>query len=143
MDVMILESVPTILRGQLSRWLTPGGGGVHVGRVSVLVRDQLWSLALAKAGGGRVIQIWRCPGEPGYGLRVHGLKEAELVDLEGLPMSATKDAAWREAMARFADRRSKSDTDEGVGDFNPPLALAMCSPRTRGDGPYRVCPGVD
>ncbi len=104
MDVMILERVPTVLRGELSRWLTPVGGGVHVGRVSALVRDQLWALALAKAGQGRVIQIWQCRGEPGYALRVHGLVDAQLVDLEGLPMIAVKDAAWRQAMARFTPR---------------------------------------
>lgn len=104
MDVMILEKVPTALRGELSRWLTPVGGGVHVGRVSALVRDQLWTLAVSKAGQGRVIQIWQCRGEPGYALRVHGLVDAELVDLEGLPMIAVKDAAWREAMNRFTAR---------------------------------------
>ena len=104
MDVMILEKVPTVLRGELSRWLTPVGGGVHVGRVSALVRDQLWTLAVSKAGQGRVIQIWQCRGEPGYALRVHGLVDAELVDLEGLPMIAVKDAAWREAMNRFTVR---------------------------------------
>lgn len=104
MDVMILERVPTVLRGELSRWLTPVGGGVHVGRVSALVRDQLWALALAKAGQGRVIQIWQCRGEPGYALRVHGLVDAQLVDLEGLPMIAVKDAAWRQAMVRFTPR---------------------------------------
>lgn len=104
MDVMILERVPTVLRGELSRWLTPVGGGVHVGKVSALVRDHLWSLAVSKAGEGRVIQIWHCRGEPGYALRVHGLVDAELVDLEGLPMIAVKDAAWREAMRRFTTR---------------------------------------
>jgi CRISPR-associated protein Cas2 len=104
MDVMILEKVPTVLRGELSRWLTPVGGGVHVGRVSALVRDQLWALALAKAGQGRVIQIWQCRGEPGYALRVHGLVASQLVDLEGLPMIAIKDAAWRQAMERFTPR---------------------------------------
>jgi CRISPR-associated protein Cas2 len=104
MDVMILERVPTVLRGELSRWLTPVGGGVHVGRVTALVRDHLWSLAVSKAGQGRVIQIWQCRGEPGYALRVHGLVDAELVDLEGLPMIAVKDAAWREAMTRFTSR---------------------------------------
>ncbi|MFN9547123.1 MAG: type I-E CRISPR-associated endoribonuclease Cas2e [Cyanobacteriota bacterium] len=101
---MILENVPTALRGELSRWLTPVGGGVHVGRVSALVRDQLWNLAVTKAGQGRVIQIWHSRGEPGYALRVHGLVDAELVDLEGLPMIAVKDAAWREAMNRFTVR---------------------------------------
>lgn len=119
MDVMILESVPTVLRGELSRWLTPVGGGVHVGRISALVRDQLWSLALSKAGGGRVIQIWRCPGEPGYCLRVHGLQDAELVDLEGLPMIAIKDAAWREAMARLTDRPRSRSPGTGSEDLSP------------------------
>ena len=119
MDVMILESVPTILRGELSRWLTPVGGGVHVGRVSALVRDQLWNLAISKAGAGRVIQIWRCPGEPGYDLRVHGLQDAELVDLEGLPMIAIKDAAWRQAMDRFTDRKDGSMLERGSGDLGP------------------------
>lgn len=101
MDVMILENVPTVLRGELSRWLTPVGGGVHVGRVSALVRDELWALALAKANQGRVIQIWQTRGEPGYALRVHGLVDSQLIDLEGLPLIAVKDAAWRRAMERF------------------------------------------
>lgn len=104
MDVMILERVPTVLRGELSRWLTPVGGGVHVGKVTALVRDHLWGLALSKAGQGRVIQIWQCRGEPGYALRVHGLMNSDLVDLEGLPMIAVKDAAWQEAMNRFTSR---------------------------------------
>ncbi len=105
MVVMILEKVPTVLRGELSRWLTPVGGGVHVGRVSTLVRDELWALAIAKAGQGRVIQIWQTRGEPGYALRVHGLVGSQLIDLEGLPMIAVTDAAWREAMDRFTSRR--------------------------------------
>lgn len=101
---MILEKVPAVLRGELSRWLTPVGGGVHVGRVSALVRDELWALVVAKAGQGRVIQIWQARGEPGYALRVHGLVSSQLIDLEGLPMIAVKDAAWREAMDRFTSR---------------------------------------
>jgi CRISPR-associated protein Cas2 len=111
MVVMILEKVPTLLRGELSRWLTPVGGGVHVGRVSALVRDELWALAVAKAGQGRVIQIWQTRGEPGYALRVHGLVGSQLIDLEGLPMIAVKDAAWREAMDRFTSRRQAAMVD--------------------------------
>ncbi len=105
MDVIILEKVPTVLRGELSRWLTPVGSGVYVGRVSALVRDELWALAVAKADEGRVVQIWQTRGEPGYALRVHGLVDSQLVDLEGLPMIAIKDAAWREAMDRFTTSR--------------------------------------
>ena len=121
MDVMILERVPTILRGELSRWLTPVGGGVHVGRVSALVRDHLWALAISKAGSGRVIQIWQRRGEPGYGLRVHGLVDSQLVDLEGLPMIAVKDAAWREAMARFTSRSKPGKLDSSQKTSGPPM----------------------
>jgi CRISPR-associated protein Cas2 len=119
MVVMILERVPTVLRGELSRWLTPVGGGVHVGQISALVREELWKLALNKAGNGRVIQIWSCRGEPGYGLRVHGLVDASLVDLEGLPMIAVRDAAWRQAMERFTGKAPDSSIAEAAGDLGP------------------------
>jgi CRISPR-associated protein Cas2 len=119
MEVMILECVPTVLRGELSRWLTPVGGGVYVGTVSALVRDELWRLALSKAESGRVIQIWSCRGEPGYGLRVHGLVDATLVDLEGLPMIAVRDAAWREAMERFSPRPTCGSMEGAAGHISP------------------------
>ena len=101
MLVMILEAVPQSLRGELSRWLTPVCAGVYVASVSALVRDRLWELAVSKAKTGRIIQVWDQPGEPGYGLRVHGLTRSMVVDLEGLPMIAVRDAAWLEAMERF------------------------------------------
>lgn len=117
MLVMLLERVPAVLRGELSRWLTPVATGVHVGRVSALVRDELWALALRKAGSGRVIQIWANRGEPGYAMRVHGLQDAELLDLEGLPFIAVRDAAWREAMQRFARSPPSSTVGETLDDF--------------------------
>ena len=101
MLVMILEAVPPSLRGELSRWLTPVCVGVYVGKVSTLVRDKLWERAVAKAGTGRIIQAWSQSGEPGYGLRAHGLTNSTLVDLEGLPMVAVQDSAWAEAADRF------------------------------------------
>ena len=117
MDVMILESVPPILRGEFSRWLTPIGGGVHVGQISAYVRDHLWSMATSKVGSGRAIQIWSCRGEPGYSMRVCGLQGAELIDLEGIPMIAIKDAAWREAIERFTDRPVGGMVEGALGDL--------------------------
>lgn len=117
MLVMLLERVPVALRGELSRWLTPVASGVHIGRVSALVRDELWALAIAKAEAGKVIQIWSCGGEPGYDLRVHGLENSSLVSLEGLPLIAFRDAAWPQAMKRFTRPAQHSTLDEGLGDF--------------------------
>ncbi len=118
MLVMILEAVSPSLRGELSRWLTPICTGVYVGRVSVLVRDSLWKLAVAKVKTGRVLQAWDQPGEPGYGLRAHGLTNSSLVDLEGLPMIAVQDAAWSEAMARFHLMPMYSEDMDTEGDFH-------------------------
>ncbi len=117
MLVMILESVPTVLRGELSRWITPIGQGVYVGRVSALIRDELWALAVSKARSGRVIQIWSRRGEPGYDLRVHGMEPSTLMDLEGIPMIAVKDAAWRQACERFRLPTASFSPDKHSGDL--------------------------
>lgn len=119
MVVMILERVPAVLRGELSRWLTPITTGIHVGRVSPLVRDQLWDLALDKVENGSVIQIWQCRGEPGYELRVHGLLGATLVDLEGLPLIAVQDAVWRAAVERFTKPSIEGNLVNDGGDLTP------------------------
>ena len=42
MLVMMLETVPVGLRGELTRWLIEPHPGVFVGHVSALVRDRLW-----------------------------------------------------------------------------------------------------
>lgn len=119
MLVMVLEAVPISLRGELSRWLTPVCVGVYVGKVSTLVRDKLWERAVAKAGTGRIIQAWNQPGEPGYGLRAHGLTNSTLIDLEGLPMVAVRDAAWAEAVERF-HLPSGTHAKNGGGALPPP-----------------------
>ena len=46
MIVMILENVPTSLRGELSRWLLEPRAGVFVGHVSARVRDKLSTVLL-------------------------------------------------------------------------------------------------
>lgn len=102
MLVMILEAVPEAVKGELSRWLTPIGTGVFVGRASAEVRDLLWHAAVAKAGEGRVVQAWARRGEPGYALRAHGFRDARVVSMEGVPLVAVQDAAWRQAVERFA-----------------------------------------
>ena len=45
MVVLILENVPTGLRGELSRWMLQPRSGIFVGSVSGMVRDRLWEKA--------------------------------------------------------------------------------------------------
>lgn len=95
MVVMTLEKVPPSLKGELSRWLLEVQAGVYVGKVSALVRDLLWNKAVAKSAGGRCVQAWRTNTEQGFDLRISGDPKREVVDIDGLKLVATRNAAWK------------------------------------------------
>jgi hypothetical protein len=54
------------------------------------VRDELWELAVAKAGRGSVLQVWSYPCPQGYRYRAHNASGREFVDLEGLTLVRVK-----------------------------------------------------
>jgi CRISPR-associated protein Cas2 len=82
MVVMILEKVPTSLRGELTRWLIEPHPGV--GHVSALVRDKLWEKCVKKLGDGGMIQMWSTNTEQRFAIRSWGQTGREIVDMEGL-----------------------------------------------------------
>ncbi|QLH75188.1 MAG: type I-E CRISPR-associated endoribonuclease Cas2 [Methanomassiliicoccales archaeon] len=84
MLIMILESVPQSLRGELSRWMIEPRTGVFIGKVSGEVRDKLWDKCLESKKFGSVIQIWNSNNEQGFSARAYGLKSKKFVDLDGL-----------------------------------------------------------
>jgi CRISPR-associated protein Cas2 len=84
MLVMILEKVPSSLRGELTRWLIEPHPGVFVGHVSALVRDKLWDKCAGRLKEGGMIQIWSTNTEQRFAMRAWGETGRELVDMEGL-----------------------------------------------------------
>lgn len=84
MVVMILERVPTGLRGELTRWLLEPQAGVFVGRVSALVRDRLWEKACRKASGGGCLMMYSGDNEQGFRVKMWGRTARVVDDLEGL-----------------------------------------------------------
>ncbi len=73
MLVMILEKVPTSLRGALSRWLLEPKTGIFLGNPSARVRDELWNRAVNKAkNSGNVLQIWTDGNPQGFSYRQYG-----------------------------------------------------------------------
>lgn len=84
MVVMILERVPTSLRGSLTRWLIEPSAGVFVGKVSALVRQKLWEMCLETRNVGGMIQIWSAANEQGFDARIFGDTSRQFVDYEGL-----------------------------------------------------------
>ncbi len=93
MIVMILESVPVGVRGELTRWLLELRAGVFVGNVSAMVRDRLWEMVcgkLGKKGGGFLIQTTNT--EQGYTIRSVGTTTKTVEDYDGLLLVCTKSA---------------------------------------------------
>jgi CRISPR-associated protein Cas2 len=83
---MVLESVPPSLRGELTRWLVEPHPGVFVGHVSALVRDRLWEKCNKRRKAGGVVQIWSTNNEQHFRMRMSGLTDREVVEMEGLQL---------------------------------------------------------
>lgn len=84
MVVFILENVRSSLRGELSRWLFEVKVGVFTGRVSALVRDELWILIEQKLGKGSAVLIHSANNEQGFSARILGNPSRSLIDIEGI-----------------------------------------------------------
>lgn len=84
--VLVLESVPVGLRGELTRWLIEPHPGVFVGHVSALVRDRLWMKCCQGVKDGGVVQIWSTSNEQRFAIRSYGTTRREIVDLEGVQL---------------------------------------------------------
>ncbi len=84
MVVIILESVPTSLRGELTRWLIEPHPGTFVGHVSAMVRERLWHKVCRARRSGGVIMIWSTNNEQRFAIQMHGCTKRKIVDYEGL-----------------------------------------------------------
>jgi CRISPR-associated protein Cas2 len=89
MVVIILENVRTTVRGELSRWLFEVKAGVFTGKVSALVRDELWDSIGAKLGKGSAMMIYPANNEQGFQAKTLGNPSRHLVDIEGLLLVKT------------------------------------------------------
>jgi len=90
MVVFILENVPPSLRGELSRWLFEVKAGVFTGKISALVRDELWQLIGKQLGKGSAVMIYPMNNEQGFSAKTLGNPSRRLVDIEGLLLVRTQ-----------------------------------------------------
>ena len=83
---MILENVPTRLRGELTRWLLEPHPGVFLGHVNALVRDRLWEKCCKARGVGGLLQAWNTNTEQRFQMRMSGQTRRILIESEGLQL---------------------------------------------------------
>lgn len=86
MVVMILEKVPTSLRGELTRWLIEPHTGVFVGHVNAMVRDRLWKKCRKAKRAGGIVQIWSTNTEQRFQMRMTGETKRDVVNFDGLQL---------------------------------------------------------
>jgi CRISPR-associated protein Cas2 len=86
MVVIILERVPTSLRGELTRWMLEPRTGVFVGKVSAMVRDRLWEKVCSSMRGGAGMLVYSSDNEQGFSMRFWGSTSRWVSDFEGLTL---------------------------------------------------------
>jgi len=86
MMVMILEKVPTSLRGELSRWLVEPHPGVFVGHVNAMVRERLWDKCCKAKRSGGIVQAWSTNTEQRFEMRMAGATKRAVIDFDGLQL---------------------------------------------------------
>ncbi len=86
MVVLILERVPTSLRGELTRWMLEPKAGVFVGKLSAMVRERLWGKICEGMGDGAGMLFYSADNEQGFTIRYWGDTTKRIVDFEGLSL---------------------------------------------------------
>ncbi len=86
MVVLILERVPTSLRGELTRWMLEPKAGIFVGKLSAMVRERLWEKLCAGMGDGAGMLFYSADNEQGFAIRYWGNTTKRIVDFEGLSL---------------------------------------------------------
>jgi len=86
MMVLILQSVPAGIRGEIAKWLVEPFPGVFVGHVSARVRDKLWQKCRDHKKVSGVVQIWNTNSEQRYRMRGHGTIRREIIEVDGLQL---------------------------------------------------------
>lgn len=86
MTVFILESVPTSLRGELSRWMLEPKAGVFVARLSARVREKLWEEIIKKMKDGGSLMIYAINNEQGLQIKSFGKTARSIRDFEGISL---------------------------------------------------------
>ena len=92
MIVMILERMTPAMRGELTRWLIEPHTCVFVGHVNAMVRERLWTKCCKLTGSvGGVVQIWTTNTEQHFAMRMYGMTQRSVIDLEGIQLVCVPD----------------------------------------------------
>ena len=86
LTLIITESVPISLRGQLTKWMLELKPGVFIGTISAVVREKLWLKVCDKLKNGGAFLINSYKNEQKFKIKMHGYTNRLIVDYDGLQL---------------------------------------------------------
>lgn len=85
MTVVTLTSVPSSLRGDLTKWLQEISTGVYVGNINVRIRKELWKRIVDNIKDGQATMSYAKRSETGYDCIVHNTNR-KVIYYDGIPL---------------------------------------------------------
>jgi len=86
MLVIVVENVPSRLRGRLAIWLLEVRAGVYVGKVSRRVREMIWDTIMTGIGEGNAVMAWSTNTESGFDFMTLGASRRIPVEMDGIKL---------------------------------------------------------
>ena len=86
MVVIVLDSAPEKLRGELTRWLLETKPGVFVGQISAAVRERLWQKVQDNNQCAGALLIYSSDTEQGFRMDMCGDHKRTVVDIDGVQL---------------------------------------------------------
>ncbi len=86
MLVIVVENVPSRLRGRLAVWLLEIRAGVYVGKVNRRVREMIWDQVSTGLGEGNAAMAWSTNAESGFDFETLGTNRRIPVEMDGVKL---------------------------------------------------------
>ena len=86
MTVIAIENAPVNLRGELCKWLLEAKPGVFIGKVSAVVREELWNSIRNDDRITGALIAYSAPTELGFIMEMTGEPTRSIVELDGLQL---------------------------------------------------------
>lgn len=86
MLVIVVENVPTCLRGRLAIWLLEVRAGVYVGDVSRRIREMVWDTIEKGIEEGNAVMAWSTNTESGFDFMTLGKNRRIPVEMDGIKL---------------------------------------------------------
>lgn len=97
MTVIVMESAPESVRGELTRWFLELKPGVFVGQVNARIRTLLWERICQTGSAAGAVMAFSAPNEQGFEMKVYGDPRRRVTEFEGVQLVTISDESENSA----------------------------------------------